>query len=194
LIRGDGLARQWFSLPMLTAPMPRLTLVIGGARSGKSRYAEGLVTALPPPWLYVATAEALDDEMRERIAGHRARRAADWDIVEAPLGLPEVVEGYGGRHSAMLIDCLTLWLSNVMLGGRDPAAERGRLLRALSNADRPIVAVSNEVGLGIVPDNALARRFRDEQGRLNAEVAAVATRVVLTAAGLPLVLKQEVRS
>jgi adenosylcobinamide kinase / adenosylcobinamide-phosphate guanylyltransferase len=174
---------------MTSAPAPRLTLVLGGARSGKSRHAEGLVAAFPTPWLYVATAEGLDDEMRDRIAEHRARRGADWETVDAPLDLPEVIARHRGRHEVLLIDCLTLWLSNVMLSGRDTAAERARLLQGLRGADKTIVAVSNEVGLGLVPDNALARRFRDEQGRLNAEVAALAEHVVLMAAGLPLVLK-----
>jgi adenosylcobinamide kinase / adenosylcobinamide-phosphate guanylyltransferase len=174
---------------MTSALPPRLTLILGGARSGKSRYAEGLVTLLPPPWLYVATAEALDDEMRERIAAHRQRRGRDWDVLEVPLDLAGTVARGSARHSVLLIDCLTLWLSNVILAGRDPAAERDTLVQALRSADQPIVAVSNEVGLGLVPDNALARRFRDEQGRLNAEIAAIADHVVLMAAGLPLVLK-----
>ena len=168
---------------------PRLTLVLGGARSGKSRYAEGLVAAMPPPWLYIATAEGLDDEMRQRIAEHRARRGAEWETLDVALELPEAIARHDGPHSVLLIDCLTLWLSNVMLAGRDPASERARLLQALRCADKTIVAVSNEVGLGLVPDNALGRRFRDEQGRLNAEVAGIADHVVFMAAGLPMVLK-----
>ena len=174
---------------MSATPTPRLTLVLGGARSGKSRHAEGLVAALPPPWLYIATAQGLDDEMRQRIAEHRQRRGQDWETLEAPIELAEVIARPGGPGDALLIDCLTLWLSNIMLAGRDPAAERDRLLQAMRGAGKAIVAVSNEVGLGVVPDNALARRFRDEQGRLNAEVAAIADHVVLMAAGLPLVLK-----
>ncbi len=174
---------------MSATPNPPLTLVLGGARSGKSRHAEGLVAAMPAPWLYIATAEGLDDEMRQRIAEHRRRRGSDWETLDAPIALPEAVAGHSSGHGAVLIDCLTLWLSNIMLSGRDAKAERGRLLQALRGADKPVVAVSNEVGLGVVPDNALARRFRDEQGRLNAEVAALADHVVLMAAGLPLVLK-----
>ena len=168
---------------------PRLTLVLGGARSGKSRHAEGLVAAFPAPWLYIATAEGLDDEMRQRIAEHRARRGAAYETLDVPLELPEAIGRQNGPHGVLLIDCLTLWLSNVMLAGRDPAAARAKLLQALRGADKPIVAVSNEVGLGLVPDNALGRRFRDEQGRLNAEVAALADHVVFMAAGLPMVLK-----
>jgi len=174
---------------MSFASTPRLTLVLGGARSGKSRHAEGLVAAFPPPWLYIATAEGLDDEMRQRIAEHRARRGAAWETLDVPLELPEAIRRADGPHGVLLIDCLTLWLSNVMLAGRDPAAARAKLLQALRGADKPIVAVSNEVGLGLVPDNALGRRFRDEQGRLNAEVAALADHVVFMAAGLPMVLK-----
>jgi adenosylcobinamide kinase/adenosylcobinamide-phosphate guanylyltransferase len=165
-----------------------LTLVLGGARSGKSRYAESLVAACPSPWIYVATAEPLDDEMRERIAEHRARRGADWRSIEAPRDLAgALAENSGG--GAVLVDCLTLWLSNLMLADADIAAESDRLDTVLSGIARPVVLVSNEVGFGIVPDNALARRFRDAQGRLNQRIAARADRVVLMVAGLPLVVK-----
>lgn len=174
----------------MTLQLPRLTLVLGGARSGKSRYAEGLVTALPTPWIYVATGEARDEEMKERIAHHVRRRGPGWVTREVPLDLVEVIQAHAADPHPMLVDCLTLWLSNVMLSERDVAADRARLLTALDEAAGPIVLVSNEVGLGIVPDNALARAFRDEQGRLNAAVAALADTVVLMAAGLPLVLKQ----
>jgi len=167
----------------------QLTLVLGGARSGKSRYAESLVTACPPPWTYVATAEALDDEMRARIAEHRAHRGAGWRTVEAPRDLAEVLErtAAGG---AVLVDCLTLWLSNLMLADADIEAESARLEAVLAGIAGPLVLVSNEVGLGIVPDNALARRFRDAQGRLNQRIASRADRVVLMVAGLPLVVKE----
>jgi adenosylcobinamide kinase/adenosylcobinamide-phosphate guanylyltransferase len=174
----------------MTAPLPRLTLVLGGARSGKSRFAEGLVTAQPGPWLYVATGEAHDAEMAERIAQHAARRGPGWTTREVPLALAELVGEARAEGQAVLIDCLTLWLSNIMLAERNVAAESDRLVAALGIAAGPIVVVSNEVGLGIVPDNALARAFRDAQGRLNAAVAAVADHVVLMAAGLPLTLKQ----
>jgi adenosylcobinamide kinase/adenosylcobinamide-phosphate guanylyltransferase len=169
--------------------LPRLTLVLGGARSGKSRYAEGLVTATAPPWLYIATAQAFDDEMVARIAEHRTRRAEGWRTIEAPLDLAGVVAEHGRSGHPVLIDCLTLWLSNVMLGGRDVEVACDTLTDTIATARSPIVAVSNEVGLGIVPDNALARRFRDAQGRLNQQIAARADRVVLMAAGLPLTLK-----
>jgi adenosylcobinamide kinase/adenosylcobinamide-phosphate guanylyltransferase len=173
---------------MNAPPLPRLTFVLGGARSGKSRYAEGLVMDCTPPWVYVATAEALDGEMSNRIAEHRRRRDDRWRTVEAPLDLPGAIAAHGSE-GPVLIDCLTLWLSNVMLAGRDLSGEQQRLIKALSDANGSIVVVSNEVGFGIVPDNALARNFRDAQGRLNMQVAAIADRAVLIAAGLPLILK-----
>ncbi len=174
----------------MITPLPRLTLVLGGARSGKSRFAEGLVTSQPGPWVYVATGEARDPEMAERIAHHAARRGPGWVTREVPLALADLIRAHGADRAPTLIDCLTLWLSNVMLAERDVEAERTALLQALEAAAGPIVIVSNEVGLGIVPENALARAFRDEQGRLNAAVAAMADTVVLMAAGLPLSLKQ----
>jgi len=165
-----------------------LTLVLGGARSGKSAHAEGLVTARPAPWTYVATAQAFDDEMAERIALHQARRGDGWTTLDALLDLCEILEALPeGRP--MLLDCLTLWLSSQMLAERDVDAECARLTRALSRPRGPWVVVSNEVGLGIVPDNALARRFRDAAGRLNQQVAATADRVVFMVAGLPMQVK-----
>jgi adenosylcobinamide kinase / adenosylcobinamide-phosphate guanylyltransferase len=165
----------------------RLTLVLGGARSGKSKYAESLITALPPPWVYVATAEALDAEMTERIAVHRARRGGDWLTIEAPHDLASALAAPAG--APVLVDCLTLWLSNRMLAQVDLDAETDRLEEVLGRRASPLVLVSNEVGSGIVPDNALARRFRDLQGRLNQRMAARADRVVLMVAGLPLTVK-----
>ncbi len=160
--------------------------MLGGARSGKSRYAEALITRLPPPWLYIATAQAFDDEMRARIAEHRARRAAGWRTVEAPLALPDALRDAG--NAPVLVDCLTLWLSNLLLADADLSAAEAALDAALGRA-APTVLVSNEVGLGIVPDNALARRFRDHAGRLHQRLAARADRVVLTVVGLPLFVK-----
>jgi adenosylcobinamide kinase / adenosylcobinamide-phosphate guanylyltransferase len=163
-----------------------ITLILGGARSGKSAYAERLVTALPPPWLYCATAQALDDEMRARIAHHQQRRGEGWLTVEAPLELAPVL---AAETRPVLVDCLTLWLTNTMLAGRDAAAETAALIAATRASRAPIVFVANEVGLGIVPDNALAREFRDHAGRLNQAVAAIANKAVFMAAGLPMVLK-----
>ena len=168
-----------------------ITLIIGGARSGKSRAGEALVTAGPAPWVYIATAEAFDDEMKDRIAAHRAARVPGWRTVDAPLGLAEVLAREAAEARPILIDCLTLWLSNLMLSARDVEAETAKLLSALKAASArvPITIVSNEVGMGIIPDNKLARDFRDNQGRLNQAVAALASRVIFMAAGLPLSLK-----
>ncbi len=172
----------------MTMALPRLTFVLGGASSGKSRYAERLVVTAPPPWIYLATAEAGDTEMAERIATHRKRRPSAWTTIEVPLDLEQAIIAQG-PPGTILVDCLTLWLSNVLLAGRPVAGEISRLLSVLGAAPGPIVVVSNEVGLGIVPDNALARGFRDWQGRLNAEVAAIADHVVFLTAGLPHTLK-----
>jgi adenosylcobinamide kinase/adenosylcobinamide-phosphate guanylyltransferase len=166
---------------------PQLTLVLGGARSGKSRYAESLVTATPPPWTYLATGEPRDAEMVERIAAHRARRGTGWHAIEEPHGLADAIDA--APAGAMLVDCLTLWLTNRMLAEADIEAETGDVEAALARRGGLAVLVSNEVGSGIVPENALARRFRDLQGRLNQRLAARADRVVLVVAGLPLIIK-----
>jgi len=165
-----------------------LTLVLGGARSGKSRYAESLIAALPPPWVYLATAEARDAEMAKRIAAHRARREAGWQTVEAPHDLAGALRA-APTEAAVLVDCLTLWLSNRMVAVADIDREIDTLESALASHDGPAVVVSNEVGAGIVPDNALARRFQDLQGILNQRIAAKASRVVFMVAGLPLQVK-----
>jgi adenosylcobinamide kinase / adenosylcobinamide-phosphate guanylyltransferase len=165
----------------------RLTLVLGGARSGKSRYAESLVTAIPGPWIYVATAEARDAEMAERIAAHQARRGAGWRTLETPRDIVGALTAHG--TTPLLVDCLTLWLANALLASADVDAEIERLEAALEQGSAPLVLVANEVGFGIVPDNALGRRFRDLQGLLNQRIAARADRVVLVVAGLPLTIK-----
>lgn len=172
----------------LVASMESLTFIIGGARSGKSRHAEELLTALPRPWTYIATAEAYDDEMRERIAMHRSRRGEGWLTVDAPFDLVGAIKALPAERP-VLIDCLTLWLTNHMLANHDLEAECLRLTEVLAHPRGPWFVVSNEVGQGIVPDNALARRFRDEAGRLNQKIAAVADTVLLMVAGLPLKVK-----
>lgn len=167
--------------------MRRVTLVLGGARSGKSRYAEGLAAAAMGPRTYIATAEAFDDEMRARIARHRTDRAGEgWVTVEAPL---DPVAALRRASGFVLIDCVTVWLGNLMHHQRDIGVSVADLCAALAAADGETVLVSNEVGLSIVPENPLARRFRDEQGLANQRLAAVADRVVFIAAGLPLKLK-----
>lgn len=163
-------------------------LVIGGARSGKSVIAETLVKQAGSRRRYIATAEAWDDEMRQRIADHRQQRGENWLTVEAPLDLAgALAEAQPGE--VVLVDCLTLWLTNHLLAESDLAAETDRLMAALKACAAPVVLVTNEVGLSIVPENALARRFRDAQGRLNQTVAAGAGLVIGVMAGLPFALK-----
>jgi len=169
------------------AGVPRLTFVLGGARSGKSRYAESLFAALPPPFIYVATAQPGDDEMAARIAAHRARRGPGWRTIEAPRDLRGALAACG--NAPALLDCLTLWLSNLVLGEADIEVEIKGLEAALAAAAAPVVVVANEVGSGIVPEFPLGRKFRDLQGTLNQRIAARADRVVLMVAGLPLVIK-----
>jgi adenosylcobinamide kinase/adenosylcobinamide-phosphate guanylyltransferase len=171
--------------------LPKLTLVLGGARSGKSRFAEGLVAAHPGRHAYLATAQAGDAEMAERIRRHRARRGDGWTTIEEPLDLPRALASATRDNAAVLVDCLTLWLSNLMAAGRTVESETQSLLESLPALAVPVVFVSNEVGLGIVPDNALARVFRDHAGFLHQAIAASADRVYFIAAGLPLLLKKE---
>jgi adenosylcobinamide kinase/adenosylcobinamide-phosphate guanylyltransferase len=165
-----------------------ITLVLGGARSGKSRYAEWLISTYAKPWVYIATAEAKDSEMAARIAAHQARREVGWQTIEAPHELPEAL-GAAPAGSAVLVDCLTLWLSNLMLGAFNVEAMTAKLEQALAAREGLTVLVSNEVGLGIVPDNALARQFRDAQGLLNQRLAARAERVIMMVAGIAVAVK-----
>ncbi|WP_341208775.1 bifunctional adenosylcobinamide kinase/adenosylcobinamide-phosphate guanylyltransferase [uncultured Sphingomonas sp.] len=165
----------------------RIRLVLGGARSGKSRHAQALAEGCAAPWRFVATAQAFDAEMAERIAHHRADRSAAWATIEAPLALAEAIAAVD--DGVLLVDCLTLWTSNLLLADADIDAATDALVAALTGSRAKIVLVSNEVGWGIVPDNALARRFRDVAGRVNQRVAAVADRVDLLVAGLPMSLK-----
>ena len=170
--------------------LPPVTLVLGGARSGKSRCAEQLVEGAASGGTYCATAEAGDAEMACRIAAHRARRGAFWHTVEAPLALAPVIASEARSERPLLVDCLTLWLSNLLLASKPVDEETAALCAALRLAAGPVVLVANEVGMGLVPETPLGRRFRDAAGRLNQEVAALADHVVFVAAGLPLVLKE----
>jgi len=170
-------------------PLVSRLFVLGGARSGKSSFAEAWVQARPGPKLYIATAEARDAEMAERIARHKERRGGGWRTLEAPLDLIEALSSYDSAGMSVLLDCLTLWVSNLIEAERDVEAECGRLIKHLAQSRTRIAIVSNEVGLGIVPDNELARRFRDEAGRVNQRVAAEAKAVVFMAAGLPMLMK-----
>ena len=183
------------------------TLVLGGARSGKSRRAQALAESLGTRRAILVTAEPFDAEMRERIARHRADRDASWRTVEAPLALPDALGGIAseaevggdgdggvdgeGPPDVVLVDCLTLWLSNLLLGDHDPEAASARLLESLDRLPVPLVLVSNEVGFGLVPETPLGRRFRDEQGRLNRRVADAASRVELVVAGQVLTIRDD---
>lgn len=165
-----------------------LTFILGGARSGKSAYAERLVMAYPPPWIYIATAEAFDDEMRERIDVHQARRGGEWRTIEAPQDLTRAISD-APADAPLMIDCLAIWLSNRMFADADLVADRASLIAALSKRQAPTVVVSPEVGLSIVPENALARAFRDAAGLLHQDVAKIAAHVALVVAGYPVKVK-----
>lgn len=167
--------------------MAHVTLILGGARSGKSAHALRLTAE--PPHVFLATAEALDDEMAERIRQHQDERSTDWGLIEAPLDLAPAIRANAAEGTTLLVDCLTLWLSNLMHHERDVNAEIEGLLTVLADAPGRVVLVSNEIGLGLAPINALGRAFRDAQGRLNQQVAAAADRVEFIAAGLPITLK-----
>jgi adenosylcobinamide kinase/adenosylcobinamide-phosphate guanylyltransferase len=168
-------------------------LVLGGAKSGKSRHAEELLQWFPSPYVYLATAQPLDEEMRLRIDEHQRRRGPHWQTIEAPLDLVAQLQGLQGMGSPVLIDCLTLWLTNLLLqspaAATPPEVEVERLCEVICSVDYPLVLVSNEVGSGIVPENALARTFRDLAGRANQQAAAACAGVTLVVAGIPLVLK-----
>ncbi|MEZ5870824.1 MAG: bifunctional adenosylcobinamide kinase/adenosylcobinamide-phosphate guanylyltransferase [Nitratireductor sp.] len=168
-----------------------VTFVLGGARSGKSAHAEKLVLASGLTPVYLATGQAWDGEMENRITAHKARRGSSWKTVEAPLQLAQAIEGEAAVGNAVLVDCLTLWITNLMMAEADIAGEVKTLANMLATVKVPVVVVSNETGLGIVPDNAMARAFRDHAGLANQKMAAVAHTVWFVAAGLPLLLKNE---
>jgi adenosylcobinamide kinase/adenosylcobinamide-phosphate guanylyltransferase len=170
--------------------MRRITLILGGARSGKSRYAEGLARRHKRQPAYIATAEITDEEMRQRIDHHRETRGAGWHTIEAPLDLVAALRQADAPRSFTLVECLTVWINNLIYHGKDVAAEIERFRVSLADVTGHVVIVSNEVGLGIVPDNALARRFRDEAGRANQMIADAADEVVFIAAGLPMMFKK----
>ena len=165
-----------------------IILITGGARSGKSVRAEARALAFAGQPIYLATAEALDAEMSERIARHRARRGVEWIAHDIPLDVPQALIATDGG-GARLVDCLTLWLSNIIHAERDVAKETFQLAETLARQQSPVVLVTNEVGLGIVPDNALARRFRDAAGVMNQMIAGVADEVEFVVAGLPMRVK-----
>ena len=166
-----------------------MVLILGGARSGKSGFALKTASAIPGRKAFIATAQALDDEMEQRIARHKAERSAEWQSFEEPLYLGDLIARIQETYDVLLIDCLTLWITNILLGNNDIEGLAQLLLDALSACRSSVFVVSNEVGLGIVPDNRLTREFRDIAGTLNQKVAAVADEVYFMAAGLPLKIK-----
>jgi adenosylcobinamide kinase/adenosylcobinamide-phosphate guanylyltransferase len=164
-------------------------LVLGGARSGKSRYAQELAEAGSERLVFVATGQAFDAEMTDRIRRHQADRDNRWTTLEAPIDLAGAIREGDGDNTVLLVDCLTLWASNLLLGEEDAEAHLAALLAAIGAARARVLLVANEVGLGIVPDNALARQFRDLAGTINQRVAAAVDRVHMTVAGIPIVVK-----
>jgi adenosylcobinamide kinase/adenosylcobinamide-phosphate guanylyltransferase len=171
-----------------TAGRARLTLVLGGARSGKSRHALILAMATPPPWVYIATAQALDDEMAERIAKHKADRGSGWSTIEEPIELARAV-AEAPPKSPLVIDCMTLWVSNLMIAGHDVDEAMARFVKSLDGRRAPTIVVSNEVGAGLVPETALGRAFRDQSGLVNQQLAVSAHNVLFMVAGLAMPLK-----
>ena len=170
--------------------MGKSILITGGARSGKSTFAEHTTLALGAPALYIATAEAHDDEMRARIAEHQARRGADWTTIAEPLALTRTLSGHDAGPP-VLVDCLTLWLTNLILSDTPWQPEVEALANAIPNRQAPVVFVTNEVGSGIVPENALARRFRDAAGQMNQQNAAVCDELWLCVSGHPVQVKPQ---
>lgn len=167
----------------------QVTLVLGGARSGKSAFAEDLIKQSGLSPVYIATSQIYDDEMQLRVDAHRARRGDEWTTVHAPDRLEKAIEDHSASGNGVLVDCLTLWVTNLMMSQAPIDARCDGLLKTLSSVKNPVVLVSNEVGLGIVPDNKMARDFRDHAGQLHQRIAAVSKQVYFVAAGLPLTLK-----
>jgi adenosylcobinamide kinase/adenosylcobinamide-phosphate guanylyltransferase len=175
--------------------LKNITLILGGARSGKSAYAEKLATESKLPVTYVATAQVYDDEFEQRVQHHKVRRPADWTLIEEPHLLTQMLTKLASKNQCIIVDCLTLWLAQWICPDCNPPknstwqSEREAFLKMLSTLDNHIILVSNEVGMGIVPLGEINRQFQDEQGRLNQSVAGIANHVIFVAAGLPLMLK-----
>lgn len=172
----------------MNAMLPKLSFVLGGAASGKSAFAETLVVQTGAPRVYLATSEIYDDEMRQKVKAHLAQRGEGWRTIEAPMDLAPALASVS-KNEVLLLDCATMWLTNQMMAEADLEAETEGLIQQITACAGRVVVVSNEVGMGIVPDNALARRFRNAQGKLNQRLASEADLAVFVIAGLPTVLK-----
>ena len=170
--------------------MKKIVFITGGARSGKSSFALKQASCIFGKKAYIATAEALDEEMRKRIEDHREQRGKEWDTFEEPLMIAEVINKIGDRYETLVLDCLTLWLSNIMHSDLSIEAEIESLISALLSHQTSVFIVSNEVGLGIVPENEMARKFRDMAGLLNQKIAGAADEVYIVVAGIPLRIKE----
>ena len=181
------MTRTTFFLP---TQGPFAALILGGARSGKSRYGEKLVERASGQHVYIATAQAWDGEMEDRIAHHQNRRGDTWTLIEEPIALADVLRTKVTNNQIVLVDCLTLWLSNLMGVEKNIEVSVDDLIDAVRTCKGRIVFISNEVGQGIVPDNAMARLFRDEAGRMHQRLAEVCDAAIMVVAGLPLILKQ----
>lgn len=172
--------------------MQKIVLVLGGARSGKSYYALAEASQIKGKKAFIATAEALDDEMHIRIENHKKERGSDWDTYEEPLHIAPIINRVKGEYEVILLDCLTLWVSNIMHAGLDIADETGKLLSAISDySPAPLYIISNEVGLGLVPESPLGREYRDNLGQINRQIAEAATDVIFMVAGIPLKVKED---
>lgn len=172
--------------------MKKTYLIIGGAKSGKSSFAETLACVVPGKRAYVATAQALDEEMLLKIQRHKQDRGDSWDTFEEPISVASLLQKLNGKYEVVLLDCLTLWLSNIMMkcnGDQELLSHFESLAAAIKDLEGTTIIVSNEVGLGIVPDNPLARRFRDCAGILNQKIATIADEVYFTVAGIPMKIK-----
>ena len=171
--------------------MAQIKFVLGGARSGKSAHAEGLAESVGNAPIYIATAEIFDSEMESRIALHRERRGPHWQLVEAPVDLPQAITAADTQDSVILVDCLSVWITNILVHDQDTDAATERLVETLSSCSGTVILVASETGLGIVPENKLSRRFRDANGRLNQAIAALADEVFFVAAGIALRIKPQ---
>ncbi|MEZ5691932.1 MAG: bifunctional adenosylcobinamide kinase/adenosylcobinamide-phosphate guanylyltransferase [Rickettsiales bacterium] len=169
--------------------MPKITFIIGGARSGKSWHAEQIAISRGKKKIYIATAEPIDEEIKNRILLHQKRRGSEWITTESPIELPKQVENLSNSDNLLLIDCLTLWINNLLYNNKNVTRYTNNLIESLKKTQSDVIIVSNEVGIGITPDNQIARQFRDYAGILHQQIAEISNSVILMVAGIPMVIK-----